>query len=533
MESPESSLVPGYRLDRYELLCPIASGGMASVWLGRLRGKRGFEKLYAIKTIKTELISDPHFQEMFLDEARIASRIIHPNVAQTLELGEQEEILYIVMEHVDGESVAKLHRLALKQGTPLPAGIALRIVADACAGLHAAHQLKEPSGESLGVVHRDVSPQNILLTSGGVAKVIDFGLVKAKNRSATETKSGVVKGKIRYMAPEQVGGKVIDHRADVWAAGMCLYELVTGRLPYHDEDDLDVVKRLMGDNPLPTLDASIPLPIQRILARAIVRDPAARFESCSAMRKAIETAVQELGVPAHNDDVADFVRMTLPDLASKREKTVARAIEAADASTPGSVQALEPGDMAYAVTEVVNRDRTHSESHTIPLTQRKSSSSYSHTPSGSTLRDQLGEQRRRGTALYWAAGLAAIAFGAWMLWPRGAPPPPIVTAPSASSPLAAPVPMQPVPTGTIELDPPAPTLMKPSQLPNAAPLSPRVATVGRPSAEPATDGGAAAAPGLSPGALSAARIMLAPPATEVSPAPPAPTGSVHTDEPRY
>src|SRR6185295_9431078 len=117
MESAESSLVPGYRLDRYELLCPIASGGMASVWLARLRGKRGFEKLFAIKTIKTELISDPHFQEMFLDEARIASRIIHPNVAPILELGAQDDALYIVIEYVAGDSLAKLHRLATTRGS--------------------------------------------------------------------------------------------------------------------------------------------------------------------------------------------------------------------------------------------------------------------------------------------------------------------------------------------------------------------------------------------------------------------------------
>src|SRR5215831_6760653 len=126
MESPDSTLVPGYKLDRYELLCPIASGGMATVWLARLQGKRGFEKLYAIKTIKTELISDANFQEMFLDEARIASGIIHPNVAQILELGEQDDILYIVMEYVDGDSLAKVNRLANKKNNPLPPGISMR-----------------------------------------------------------------------------------------------------------------------------------------------------------------------------------------------------------------------------------------------------------------------------------------------------------------------------------------------------------------------------------------------------------------------
>src|SRR5437773_5821655 len=141
MEDVSRALAAGYRLDRYELLSPIAEGGMASVWLARLRGKRGFEKLFAIKTIKTELTDDSRFQEMFLDEARIASGIQHPNVAQILDLGEQDEILYIVMEWVDGDSLSKIRWLAKKKGTPLPLGLALRIVADACAGLHAAHEL--------------------------------------------------------------------------------------------------------------------------------------------------------------------------------------------------------------------------------------------------------------------------------------------------------------------------------------------------------------------------------------------------------
>src|SRR5450631_2809519 len=140
MDPVEPLLRPGDRLDRYELLCPIASGGMAAVWLARLRGKRGFEKLFAIKTIKTELTTDMRFQEMILDEARIASGIEHPNVAQLLDLGDHDDILYIVMEWVDGESLAKIAKLSIRRGKTLPVGLSLRIMADACAGLHAAHE---------------------------------------------------------------------------------------------------------------------------------------------------------------------------------------------------------------------------------------------------------------------------------------------------------------------------------------------------------------------------------------------------------
>jgi serine/threonine-protein kinase len=177
MEAPEL-LRPGYRLDRYELLCPIASGGMATVWLARLRGKRGFEKLFAVKTIRTELVDDTRFQEMFLDEARIASGIQHPNVAQILDLGEQENVLYLVMEWVDGESLTKIRKLVAKRGAVLPVGVALRVLSDACAGLHAAHELKDDDGEPLGIVHRDVSPQNILVATSGVVKLIDFGIAR-------------------------------------------------------------------------------------------------------------------------------------------------------------------------------------------------------------------------------------------------------------------------------------------------------------------------------------------------------------------
>src|SRR5437867_4503413 len=152
---------------------------MASVWLARLHGKHGFEKLVAVKTILPQFAQDLQFQRMFLDEARIASGIQHPNVAQILDLGEQEDVLYIVMEWVDGDSLAKVRKLAPKRGTSLPLGVMLRVIADACAGLHAAHQLRDVKGKNLDIVHRDVSPQNILISAAGSVRVIDFGIAKA------------------------------------------------------------------------------------------------------------------------------------------------------------------------------------------------------------------------------------------------------------------------------------------------------------------------------------------------------------------
>ena len=177
-----SQLQPGYRLDRYELLCPLAYGGMASVWLARFGGRLGFERMVVIKMILPQYSQDPRFQEMFLDEARIASKIEHANVARIMDVGEDQGNYFIVMEWVDGDSLSKILRAAEQRKEKIPAGVALRICADAAAGLHAAHELKDRDGTELGVVHRDVSPQNVLVGNNGATSVIDFGVAKARDR---------------------------------------------------------------------------------------------------------------------------------------------------------------------------------------------------------------------------------------------------------------------------------------------------------------------------------------------------------------
>ena len=198
---PPAQLAPGARLDRYELLAPIAQGGMAQVWVARLTGHHGFERLVAIKTILSQHAADPRFQRMFLDEARIIANIHHPNVAQILDLGEQVDLLYLVLEWIEGDSVSALRRVVHGSGEKLPLGIVLRIVSDTLNGLHAAHEVKSPDGTLLGVVHRDVSPANVLVSHTGEVKVIDFGVAKAVDRLSEETSAGVIKGKVAYMSP--------------------------------------------------------------------------------------------------------------------------------------------------------------------------------------------------------------------------------------------------------------------------------------------------------------------------------------------
>jgi serine/threonine protein kinase len=349
VEEAVSLLKPGYSLDRYELLCPLASGGMAAVWLARMRGKRGFEKLFAIKTIRAELVDDPRFEEMFLDEARIASGIQHPNVAHILDLGEKEGVLYLVMEWVDGETLARVRKFASKAGAKLPLGLALRIIADACAGLHAAHELEDESGKVLGVVHRDVSPQNILIATSGAVKLIDFGIAKAENRAAPRTRTGIVKGKLSYMPPEQArGGKVLDRRVDVWALGVCLYELVAEKLPFEGDNQLEILTKVTNaEEPPPILGA--PESVREILSHSIAKDPDERFATAAAMRRAIEGVIGKLGLASTNDDIAAFVEAHLPERAEKRRELVAQALkdaakrsEIVDVYT-GTVEVVAPG----------------------------------------------------------------------------------------------------------------------------------------------------------------------------------------------
>jgi serine/threonine-protein kinase len=327
---PQSSpLIPGYRLDRYELLCPIAVGGMAEAWVARLQGKFGFEKLVAVKTILPEFAADPRFQRMFLDEARIASRIEHTNVAQTLDLGEERGVLYLVMEWVDGEALRKIHQVVEQKEESLPRGILLRIVADVCGGLHAAHELRGVDGSPLNVVHRDVSPQNILVSARGEAKLIDFGVAKARDRVAGDTNSGILKGKVLYMAPEQALGREVDRRADLWAVGALLYHLLTGRPPYDGPNPLATLHLLTSGAPPPPLPADVPEPIARVVLRALSHSVDARPATAAQMQAEIERAMVEVNVPTTIADVAGFIALHLAERAARRKQALELALGAA------------------------------------------------------------------------------------------------------------------------------------------------------------------------------------------------------------
>lgn len=351
-----SPLAPGYRLDRYELLCPLAQGGMASVWVARQVGKHGFEKIVALKTILPQFANDFRFRRMFLDEAHIAAGIEHANVAQILDLGEQHDVLYLVMEWVDGDALSKLLRAVEKKNLAIPVPIVCRIVADACGGLHAAHELRSRDGELLNVVHRDVSPQNILVNSKGVAKIIDFGIAKARDRIAEDTNAGVLKGKIQYMAPEQATGKPIDRRADVWAIGAILYHFLSGKPPFDAPNQLATLHRLSSGRPPLPLPASVPKPISDVVRATLNHDVEKRIATAADLQTALEEAMINAGLRATHADVATFLREHLADRAENRKRAVELALKAAaDRARVALVLTMPASDSASGIIDTKNK----------------------------------------------------------------------------------------------------------------------------------------------------------------------------------
>jgi serine/threonine-protein kinase len=390
----ESPIAPGYRLDRYEMLCPIAEGGMASVWIARQRGKHGFQKLVAIKTILPKFASDEMFQQMFLDEARIAAGIEHTNVAQVLDLGDEQGILYLVMEWVDGDSLLKLHRAVERRGKTIPCGILLRILADACAGLSAAHQLRGANGELLGVVHRDVSPQNILVSTKGVAKVIDFGIAKARDRVAVETSSGVLKGKVQYMSPEQAVGAPADARADIWAIGAVLYYLTSGRLPFDAPNQMATLHLLSSGQPPLPLPPTVPRCVRAIAHKALSFRVEDRYQTMLELQHALEQAMVEEHVSTKVADVAAFVAEHLADRAERRKNAIEAALEAA--ADRARVRALvDPTAADSAVSGVSRPGRSPVSIGGTPAAQPQQQSAPGlHQPLSETSSASLGHETR-------------------------------------------------------------------------------------------------------------------------------------------
>jgi serine/threonine protein kinase len=308
------------RFGRYELLFRLASGGMAQLYVGRLRGVEGFEKLVVIKLIHDEYAEESSFVKMFIDEARLLGRISHPNVVQVMELGEVDGAYYIAMEYVHGESLG-----AFANRVHIPLLHSARIISDAAAGLHAAHELRDLDGAPLSVVHRDVSPGNILISYGGAVKVTDFGVARALgNLSVTHV--GTLKGKFSYMAPEYLRSGTVDRRSDIFALGVVLYEISTRKRLFKTSID---GRRLEhgGDEILPPtlLRADYPPALEQIVMRALEDDPSMRFQTAQEMHNALEQYIISSGAPALNSDLGELMTETFAERMAKKRTLISES----------------------------------------------------------------------------------------------------------------------------------------------------------------------------------------------------------------
>jgi serine/threonine-protein kinase len=289
---------------------------MANLYLGKFAGPDGFEKLVAIKIIHDHLTSNPDFVKMFVDEARLVSRISHPNVAQIIELGRIGRTYFIAMEYVEGESVGAI----LRRDRP-PVEVACRIVADAAAGLHAAHELRSAEGELFNVVHRDVSPQNILVAYGGATKVVDFGVAQARGMLHT-TKDGALRGKFGYMAPEQAQSRPVDRRADIYVLGIVLYELTTRRKLFKAESDSESLRKVLENEVTPPSQVvkDYPPALEQIVLRALQPSPDHRFQTGQEMQEAIEKFIVAYGDPVLPAHVGELMARIFKDRIEKKRR---------------------------------------------------------------------------------------------------------------------------------------------------------------------------------------------------------------------
>ena len=321
-----SGITRGQRVGRYELVQILGEGGMGTVWLAHPEEDPG--QLYAVKMVSAEYAADPRVCGMFVKEAMLAAALDHPNIARLYDVGIHDDSPFFVMEWIDGWSLREVAHAVVDSGERVPPSIALRLASDLCAGLHAAHELIGEDGTHLGLVHRDVSPHNVLVTRDGTAKLIDFGVAKARD-VATGAEGSVVgglKGKVRYMAPEQALEKEVDRRADLFSVGAVIYQLLTGRVPFEGPNELAVINALLSTNPV-FVPEDLPEPVQWILRRALSRKPEQRFADAAEMKDAIEHALAELGDPDTHADVVACLSWFVP-LDEQEEQTALRgAIE--------------------------------------------------------------------------------------------------------------------------------------------------------------------------------------------------------------
>ncbi len=316
-----ASAVPA---SRYDVLLKLASGGMATVYIGQVRGALGFRQLVAIKRPHAHLLDDASFRAELVAEARLASMISHANVVDVRDVEITADSINLVMDYIEGASLGELLVAASRAGGVVPARAAVRIVLDACAGLNAAHELVDERGRPVGLVHRDVSPQNILVGTDGIARVVDFGVAKFARKNLPSTSGSTLKGKLAYMAPEYVRGESIDRRFDVFAAGVVLWEALTGRRLFRGANEVETLKRVVEHvaEPPSAIVPGLGPALDDVVATALAKNPEERFQNAAAMAAALERSALEAGLLGGASDVVAMLKSLVGPAIEERRALV-------------------------------------------------------------------------------------------------------------------------------------------------------------------------------------------------------------------
>jgi eukaryotic-like serine/threonine-protein kinase len=357
--SPAMATSPN-RLGKYDLIARIAKGGMAEIYLARQRGVVGFSRLVVIKRILPHLAEEPQFVRMFLEEARLAALINHPNVVQIFDVDHAEGNYYIAMEYLAGPSVSIISRQLRRSEQTMPYAVAAELVAQACDGLHAAHELHDEAGIPLALVHRDVSPHNLMITESGLVKLVDFGIAKAQN-TTVQTRTGNIKGKYPYMSPEQCRGDILDRRTDLFSLGTVFFELVAGRRLFQRNTELMTLKAIT-EEPIPLardVRPEVPEEVSNLIARCLRRDREERFATAAELAAAVRQTLAALSSPTSPTLLAGYLKRECGELLRTRAEAIKQA------------------------SQIATQTRTESGSASVPLMEGLGSDSHASSASAS------------------------------------------------------------------------------------------------------------------------------------------------------
>jgi serine/threonine protein kinase len=527
MERDEAESIGSMAIGKYQIFASLGRGGMADVFLAVARGPMGFNKLTVIKRLRADLAADPSFANMLLDEARLAARLSHPNVVHTYEVGEENGVYFIAMEYLEGQPLVRIARTSAKYADKkLTAPFAARIIADALSGLHYAHELRDYDGTSLKIIHRDVSPHNIFVTYDGVVKIMDFGIAKAAS-SATQTEVGVLKGKLAYMAPEQVMSDPVDRRADIFAMGIVLWELLTGERLFNSAVAAAAMHKLLTQ-PIPRVSEKLPdidPKLDALVAKALEKKPENRFQTAHEMRNALEDYIAASGTIPRQDEIGRRVSELFEDT----RENVKRQIQVHMAQVSLATSTGELMMLNASALKRVSLDPTPSGKNLLSLAPSPTDGSGSDVGPAANPPSLAGEtnpRRKRAATVVAVLLLLVVLFGvgfAKLRVPHG--PPPVGSGEGVAASAGAPV-SAPGLAGEGRATPPqAPVMVPPVTAPAVqAPTAnvPVVATAPTTPSPPAVTAPAAQGAPAHHDHSGSAHAAGAPPPTPPKPAVPAP-----------